>query len=309
MSLDDATKQQIESLISQNDVMLFMKGNRQQPQCGFSATVVGILDSYIENYETLDVLSNPNIREGIKVFSSWPTIPQLYVRGEFVGGCDIIQELNGSGELFEALGVEPPPEVVPDITVTEQAAEPLRQAAAPHASPGKALHLQIDGSFKANLTMGPRGPMDVEVESNGVTLLVDRLSAARANGVVIDVVETPGGQAFKVDNPNAPSVAQMSVSELKALLDSGAPFELLDVRTPQEAATASIPGAVLLTEMETQRIAQLPKDTRLVFHCHHGGRSQQAAEHFLGLGFTDVSNVTGGIDAWSTEIDPSVPRY
>ena len=83
----------------------------------------------------------------------------------------------------------------------------------------------------------------------------------------------------------------------------------MDVRTPEERATASIPRAVLLTGEERTRLESLPKDTKLVFHCHHGSRSQMAAEHFASLGFKDVSNVVGGIDAWSQKVDPNVPRY
>jgi monothiol glutaredoxin len=106
MSLDSATRQRIEEMIASNDVVLFMKGNREAPQCGFSSTVVGILDSLIADYATADVLSDSAVREGIKEYSQWPTIPQLYVRGEFLGGCDIVQELAASGELAQSLGVD-----------------------------------------------------------------------------------------------------------------------------------------------------------------------------------------------------------
>ena len=93
MSLDPSTRDRIRSLIDANPVLLFMKGHRTAPQCGFSARVVRVLDSLIPDYHTVDVLADPEIREGIKTFSDWPTIPQLYVKGEFVGGCDIIQEI------------------------------------------------------------------------------------------------------------------------------------------------------------------------------------------------------------------------
>jgi len=104
-------------------------------------------------------------------------------------------------------------------------------------------------------------------------------------------------------------VAQLPVEELKKWLDSGASLELLDVRTPEERAQASIPGSILLTDEEAQRLESRPRDTLLVFHCHHGGRSQAAAEHFAARGFERVYNVEGGIDAWSLRVDPSVPRY
>ena len=127
MSLDESVRQEITDTIESNEVVLFMKGNRSAPQCGFSATVVGILDSMLESYHTVDVLSAPDIRDGIKTFSSWPTIPQLYVKGEFIGGCDIIQEMMGNGELYDALGLEPV-EVVHRFLRAERVAQQRAQA-------------------------------------------------------------------------------------------------------------------------------------------------------------------------------------
>ncbi len=99
MSLSEDTRSRIASIIGSDDVVLFMKGERQFPQCGFSAQVVQILNHLIPEYTTVDVLADPEIRQGIKEFSSWPTIPQLYVKGEFIGGCDIITEMFQAGEL------------------------------------------------------------------------------------------------------------------------------------------------------------------------------------------------------------------
>jgi monothiol glutaredoxin len=89
----------IAQTVSENPVVLFMKGNAEQPQCGFSALVVQILDHVGVDYATVDVLANDEIRQGIKAYSDWPTIPQLYVKGEFVGGCDIVKEMFQAGEL------------------------------------------------------------------------------------------------------------------------------------------------------------------------------------------------------------------
>lgn len=314
MSLEEGVRQEIKEAIEGNEVVLFMKGNRRSPQCGFSATVVGILDSMLTDYHTVDVLSAPHIRDGIKTFSSWPTIPQLYVKGDFIGGCDIIQEMMGSGELYEALGLEPVEVVQPTITVTESAAGALAQATTEHGGPGRELHLSVDAAYQAHLSIAPRSPADVEAiltgaGGGGLTILLDPMSASRADGITIDVADTPNGQAFRVDNPNAPRVQAMSVRELKEAMNASERFELLDVRTPEERAIAAIPGAALLNESEAARIEGLPRDTKLVLHCHHGGRSQQAAEQFVSLGFSLVFNVVGGIDAWSQEIDPDVPRY
>lgn len=100
MSTSEAS---IKKLISENPIFLFMKGNKMAPQCGFSAQVVQILNHMGCEYEVFDVLQDEEIREGIKVFSEWPTIPQLYVKGEFIGGCDIITELFENQELAELL--------------------------------------------------------------------------------------------------------------------------------------------------------------------------------------------------------------
>ena len=103
MSSDDPTRQRIQTIVDSDSVVLFMKGERRSPQCGFSAQLVQILDSLVPEYTTHDVLSDPEVRQGIKEFSNWPTIPQLYVRGEFLGGCDIVTEMYRSGELKTAL--------------------------------------------------------------------------------------------------------------------------------------------------------------------------------------------------------------
>jgi monothiol glutaredoxin len=89
----------IASTVSENPVVLFMKGTAEQPQCGFSALVVQILDHVGVDYATVNVLSSNELRDGIKAFTNWPTIPQLYVKGEFVGGCDIVKEMFQAGEL------------------------------------------------------------------------------------------------------------------------------------------------------------------------------------------------------------------
>lgn len=101
-------RQKIQDLIDGADVVLFMKGNKEMPQCGFSSRVAGVLNYMNIDYRDIDVLKDADIRQGIKDFSDWPTIPQLYVKGEFVGGCDIVTEMTLSGELdqlFDKAGV------------------------------------------------------------------------------------------------------------------------------------------------------------------------------------------------------------
>jgi monothiol glutaredoxin len=103
--MDAQTKARIESLIQSSPIVVFMKGTKLMPQCGFSNNVVQILNSLGLPFETFDVLSDMEIRQGIKEFSDWPTIPQVYVKGEFIGGSDILIEMYNSGELKEKLEV------------------------------------------------------------------------------------------------------------------------------------------------------------------------------------------------------------
>ena len=99
--LDEGVKSRIEKEISSNEVVLFMKGTPVFPQCGFSSMVSQVLSHIGVEFKGVDVLSEPTLRDGIKSFSDWPTIPQLYVKGEFIGGCDIIKEMYENGELQE----------------------------------------------------------------------------------------------------------------------------------------------------------------------------------------------------------------
>src|SRR4051812_1843853 len=104
-------------------------------------------------------------------------------------------------------------------------------------------------------------------------------------------------------------IRQLSAPELKAMIDEGEPLELVDVRTDEERAVASIDGSRLLDRAYHEELLQRDRDTPLVFACHHGVRSQQAAEYFWQQGFRNLSNLQGGIDAWSLLVDPTVPRY
>ena len=99
----DPIQERIDKLVHEYDIVLFMKGTPEFPQCGFSQRVAAILDSYGVPYAAVNVLLDNDIREGVKVYANWPTIPQLYVKGEFIGGCDIVSEMHESGELAELL--------------------------------------------------------------------------------------------------------------------------------------------------------------------------------------------------------------
>jgi monothiol glutaredoxin len=301
----------ITEIIQSDDVVLFMKGSRRFPQCGFSATIVQILDGLVPSYTTVNVLADPEIRDGIKAFSSWPTIPQLYVRGEFIGGCDIVRELHASGDLAKTLGgsgaAAAGPAPLPAVRVSEAAAAALAGAT---EAEGEHVHVEVSPTFEYGLFVGPRNPGDVEVKAGGVALLFDPASARRADGLSIDFLEGPGGGGFKLESPHEPPrVRQLSPAELKAMQDRGEAHALFDVRTVKEREIAAIRGARMLDEEGRRYLEGLDRQTMIVFHCHHGGRSQAAAERCVAEGFKQVYNLAGGIDAWSVTIDPSVPRY
>jgi len=307
MSLNDNTRAQIENIISKDRVVLFMKGTPQAPLCGFSSKTVGLLDSILSDYATVDVLQDQEIREGIKEFGNWPTIPQLYIDGELVGGCDIVSAMFNTCELHEMLGIEAPDRTPPEVTITDAAAEKIREAMTGHPNVG--LHFAIDANWQSKFNVAPAEGHEVKVEANGITFLFDLASAQRAQGAVIDWEESMQNEGLTIKLPQAPQpVKQMTVEELKQALDDDSVI-LVDVRGKEERDKASIAAAKPMEGGLMQEIEAMPKDTALAFICHSGGRSQVAAEHFRKQGFSNVSNVAGGIDAWSKQIDPSVPQY
>jgi monothiol glutaredoxin len=300
------THENIKQTLEQNPVVLYMKGTRRMPQCGFSARVVEILDGLLSDYTTVNVLTDPELREGIKEFSSWPTIPQLYVRGEFVGGSDIVTALHESGELGDKLG-DLVSVRVPKITVTEAARAELAQAI---ESANECIRLDVSPSFEHDLAVGVPDPKDLVVDAGGVRVSLPPGAAARSDGIRIDLVQTPDGPAFKIENPNEPArVKRLSAAELHARISRGDELLLVDVRTPEEREIAKIEGSHALDAALHTEIGHGSRERTIVVYCHHGTRSQSAAEELVQQGFRDVYNLVGGINSWSMDVDPDVPMY
>ena len=307
MSLDPALRARIDSLLAANPVVLFMKGNPRAPACGFSSKAVAALDAAGATYAHVDVLADPEIREGIKAYGDWPTIPQLYIGGELVGGSDIILQMAGSGELHTALGLPAPDRTPPQITITPAAAAMLKQAIA-DAGEGYALQIDIDGAYNARLQLAQHDEAAIASESEGIRAQFDLASAQRARGLSIDWADDERGKGLVIDNPNAPpKVKSMTPAEASARAQAGT-LTIVDVRPAEERAQSSIPLDHATFDDGVEEIEALPKDRPIAFLCRSGGRSAQAAEHFRALGFAEVYNIMGGINAWA-EIDPSVPRY
>ena len=296
MSLDNATRERIETLLKDHRVVLFMKGDRRQPQCGFSAAATNMLNELLPDYHTINVLEDPEIREGIKAYGEWPTIPQLYVEGELVGGADIIRQLYTSGELHELFGAAKPDRSPPVITITDAAAEAIRQGTA--NAQGVALHLEIGPDHSAGFQLAPAGDHDIVAHSNGLEVHFDPASAQRAKGIVIDWVSTVQGEGLSLKFPGAQEIKSLTVHELKARLAAGN-ITLIDVRpAATRAQLTPLPQARILEDEGYETLSALPKDAALAFICQRGISSQGVAERFAAHGFSNVHNVAGGMEAW-----------
>ena len=308
MPLDPTLRARIDTLLATNRVVLFMKGTPEAPQCGFSARAVAALAPLGVDYASVDVLADPDIREGIKAYGDWLTIPQLYIDGDLVGGSDIVEQMANAGQLHEALGLAPPDRTPPAITLTPAASAMLREALA-NAGDGYALQIAIDARYNAKLQLAPVDAQAIATDVEGLRVQVDLASARRAEGLSVDWVDDARGRGLIIDNPNAPpKVRGLSPVEAAGKLAAGA-LTLVDVRPPEERAFAKLKGAFETFDNDgLARLEALPKDTPLAFLCHHGGRSGQAAEHFRQQGFSEVYNVVGGIDAWA-DADPAIGKY
>lgn len=307
MTLSPDTRQRIDQLLSENRIVLFMKGSRGAPRCGFSATASGILNELGAEYSTVDVLADEEIRQGIKDYGNWPTIPQLYVDRELIGGSDIISGMYNSGELHELLGQARPDRSPPQIEISAAAAEAILSGMGDE--PGSSLHLSIDGRWQTQFMLKPAQGHEIRAEDNGVTVLMDLATAQRAAGMRVDWIEDVRGSGLSIHLPLAPAAVQpLTVEALAERLRKG-DLQVLDVRPERDRAIAPFPGARVLDADLMHALEAGPRDVPLAFLCHHGNSSRQAAEHFRGLGFRYVYNVEGGVDAWSQRIDPKLPRY
>lgn len=307
MSLDPALRQRIDDLLAAHPVVLFMKGQPEAPQCGFSSQAAGTLKGLGIGFAHVDVLSDPEIREGIKHYGDWPTIPQLYIGGELVGGSDIIVQMAATGELQAALGLPPPDRTPPQVTVTPAAQAMLRQAMA-DAGGEMVVEIAIDPNFRTRLHLVQPDDHAVRVDADGITLQFPVSDLRRADGLTLDFADDARGKGLIIDNPNAPRpVRNLTPAEADARVRAGM-LTLVDVRPHDERALATTPVTHLNLDEGMSVIEALAKDTPIAFLCHHGGRSAQAAEHVRQLGFGEVYNVVGGIQAWAA-FDPAVPRY
>jgi monothiol glutaredoxin len=307
MSLDPALRSRIDTLLSDNRIVLFMKGHPQAPQCGFSAKAVGALNSLGIDYKHVDVLADAEIREAIKLYGDWPTIPQLYIGGELVGGSDIIEQMANSGELHTAVGLPPPDRTPPRIAIGASAIEMLRNAIN-DAGGDVVVRMDIDQQYRTRLHLAQPDANAITAEVEGIRVQFDLAGARRAEGLRIDWADDERGRGLIIENPNAPPPVQAMTPAQAIERRNAGTLRIVDVRPPEERALATIGGDVLNFDGGLESIEALPKGTALAFLCHHGNRSQQAAEHFRQKGFREVYNIVGGIEAWA-DVDSSVEKY
>src|SRR5580700_6989239 len=225
-------RSKIDALVKNNEVLLFMKGNREHPQCGFSRQVVEILSELVLDFHTEDVLADGALREAVKAYSSWPTLPQLYIKGEFVGGCDIVNELYASEELQKKLGLSKS-DAAPHITISEKANRAFVNACAEEGSQG--IRIKVGANFRHTLEFDSAKAGDFSLNQEGFKLIIDAYSAKRAEGLAIDFIEEGLEPGFSFINPSEPkAVSELSVQELALWREQNKEFLLFDVRLKDE---------------------------------------------------------------------------
>ena len=290
--MTEELRAKLQAMVDSHDVVLFMKGTRQQPQCGFSNRVVSILEELEIDYQTYNVFSDPDIRSGMKDFSMWPTFPQLYIKQEFVGGCDLVTEMMQSGELPGMLGVTLEDVEPPAVHCSPNILNLFKESLATH---GGGIHIDVNKNFQYDIFIGPKSNGQVESIIDGVPFYFSRGSAKRANGISLDFKDGDNGGVL-IDNPNEPKFSDIAVSDVEAWVADNPNAKVYQIGV---TADQVLPFATLLDASAHQEIGQLPKDHPIAFMCVMGVRSQHAAKDLTFQGYSNVFNIIGGLTAWN----------
>lgn len=300
--MNDQTSQahsRIEQMLDENPIFLFMKGNPQTPMCGFSSNTVKILKDLIgDGYGSFNVLEDPEIREGIKEYGQWPTIPQLYVNKELIGGNDIISEMFNTGELHELLNLEQPDRTPPVITITDEALAHIKEGLKDMGD--HQLFLSVDDEFNTRFSLEMPKGYEIIADVGDLKVYMDIGTAKRSDGVEISWVDELQGSGLRIKNPNEPPAVQnLSVAELQDWFATEVTNpHIYDVRSADKVAEGTVDHAVRLDKEAIESIESMDKETPLVFVCQVGQSSMSAAEFFRKKGYTKVFNLTGGYNAW-----------
>jgi monothiol glutaredoxin len=250
-----------------------------------------------DDFAFCNVLEDTEIREGIKEYGNWPTIPQLYINKELVGGNDIVTEMFNTGELQTLLNLPQPSREPAKITISIEAAENIKKGMENIGS--NVLMLSVDNQFNTRFSIEEPKGYELVSEASDIKIYMDVATAKRANGIEIDWVEDLQGAGLVIKNPNEPkAVNQITAQELKQGMQQGKYPHVYDVRSEQQFAVQSIPGSKRLDKQNMQEIEGLNKEEPLVFVCTVGNTSQGACDFYRKKGYTNVNNLVGGVNAW-----------
>lgn len=238
----------------------------------------------------LDATTDPLFAEHLKDSRVRAHFPLLCVRGGLVGGLEVVRQLEARGQLRDVLS-SPSGGAAdgPRIALSQGAALELERAL---TEPDQCIRLVISSEFEHQLSVDTPQPNDTKLMLGEIPLLLDTESAARANGMAIDWIETPEGHAFRIDNPNRPEPVRHV--DRAWLTSDTRPLGLfvIDVRTPAEYGASHIEGARLLDATLMDELEGLDRRTPLLFYCNGGIRSKKAADHYRALGYTEVYCLT-----------------
>lgn len=296
--MKEQTKQAIETLVQNNTCVLFMKGNPTHPQCGFSSNTVGILKELVgEDFTYCNVLEDNEMREGIKEYGNWPTIPQLYINNELVGGNDIVTEMFNTGELQSMLNLPQPSREPAKINISDKAVENILKGTENMGL--NVLMLSIDGQFTTRFSIEEPKGYEVVTVCGDIKIYMDVGTAKRAEGIEINWVEDLQGAGLVIKNPNEPqAVIQIAKQELSKGIKEGRYNHIYDTRTEQQYNAQAIPGSKRLDKENMKQIEGLEKNIPLVFVCEVGNTSQGACEFYRKKGYSQVNNLVGGVAGW-----------
>jgi monothiol glutaredoxin len=314
------TKESIQEVVTKDKIVVFAKGTKEVPRCGFSGRAIQIFQSFNKPFEVVDILSDPTIRPALVQFSQWPTTPQIYLDGEFIGGSDIITEMQKSGELekkvLNSFGEEYK-EVQEDerVSITDEAASKVKDFM---EDDFEFLRLAVtikgdDRAYSLELDSHTSAATDLKWKVKGLTVIIAKSMSDLFEKMDVSWVNKNGNEGFAIKEAGTPpalpvpiDIAKADMAQLmRSELEAGKLW-IVDVREADEWKSGHGEEAVHLPlsrlEKEWKDSGFDPKDT-LIFYCAAGKRSLSAANHFRHkLGFPNTRSLVGGIGNYPANI-------